>query len=93
LNALRVHRLPAREPCPGKRGIKQPSRFDRNLNVIVITGYPDGEILNWILEVCPVTVLKKPLKIEQVYQREKILGHNRQGRGLEQQSSRLRVGL
>src|SRR6266446_4692909 len=44
-------------------------------------------------KVCPVTVLKKPLKIEQLYQTVKILGHNRPSRELEQQSSRLLVGL
>src|ERR1700730_2383922 len=44
-------------------------------------------------KVCPVTVLKKPLKIEQLYQTVKILGHNRRSRELEQQSSRLLVGL
>jgi hypothetical protein len=40
----------------------------------------------------PVTVLKKPLKIEQLYQTVKILGNNAEA-GLEQQSSRLLVGL
>jgi hypothetical protein len=55
--------------------------------------YPDSEILDRILQVCPVTVLKKPLKIEQIYQTVKILGHNPPSQGLEQQSSRLLVGL
>jgi excisionase family DNA binding protein len=68
-------------------------QIDPELNVIVITGYPDSEILDRILQVCPVTVLKKPLKIEQLYQTVKILGHNRPSRELEQQSSRLLVGL
>jgi hypothetical protein len=43
----------------------------------VITGYPDSEILDRILQVSPVTVLKKPLKIEQLNQTVKILVHNR----------------
>ena len=55
-------------------------QIDPELNVIVITGYPDSEILDRILQVCPVTVLKKPLKIEQLYQTVKILGHNRPSR-------------
>jgi hypothetical protein len=46
--------------------------------VIVITGYPDSEILDRILQVCPVTVLKKPLKIEQLYQTVKNLRHSGQ---------------
>src|SRR5271166_2109452 len=41
----------------------------------VITGYPDSEILDRILQVSPVTVLKKPLKIEQLNQTLNILGH------------------
>ena len=44
-------------------------------------------------KVCPVTVLKKPLKIEQLYQTVKILGHGGPSWGSEQQSSRLLVGL
>jgi excisionase family DNA binding protein len=79
--------------APGDQVYQTAKQIDPDLNVIVITGYPDSEILDRILQVCPVTVLKKPLKIEQLYQTVKILGHNRPGRGLEQQSSRLRVGL
>ena len=79
--------------APGDQVYQTAKQIDPDLNVIVITGYPDSEILDRILQVCPVTVLKKPLKIEQLYQTVKILGHNRPGRGLEQQSSRLLVGL
>jgi excisionase family DNA binding protein len=74
--------------APGDQVYQTAKQIDPDLNVIVITGYPDSEILDRILQVCPVTVLKKPLKIEQLYQTVKILGHNRPGRGLEQQSSR-----
>ena len=35
-------------------------QIDPDLNVIVITGYPDSEILDRILQVSPVTILKKP---------------------------------
>jgi DNA-binding NtrC family response regulator len=79
--------------APGDHVYQTAKQIDPDLNVIVITGYPDSEILDRILQVCPVTVLKKPLKIEQPYQTVKILGHNRPSRGLEQQSSRLLVGL
>ena len=77
--------------APGDQVYKTAKQIDPDLNVIVITGYPDSEILDRILQVSPVTVLKKPLKIEQLYQTVKILGHNRPRRGLEQQSSRLLV--
>jgi hypothetical protein len=42
--------------------------------VIIITGYPHIEILARILHISPVTVLKKPLKIEPLNQTLKILG-------------------
>jgi DNA-binding NtrC family response regulator len=79
--------------APGDQVYQTAKQIDPDLAVIVITGYPDSEILDRILQVCPVTVLKKPLKIEQLYQTVKILGHNRPSRGLEQQGSRLLVGL
>jgi hypothetical protein len=59
----------------------------------VITGYPDSEILDRILQVSPVTVLKKPLKIEQLNQTVKILGHKTASWRAEQQSSKTLVGL
>jgi excisionase family DNA binding protein len=68
--------------APGDEVYQTAKQIDPDLNVIVITGYPDSEILDRILQVCPVTVLKKPLKIEQLYQTVKILGHNRPSRGL-----------
>jgi excisionase family DNA binding protein len=43
--------------------------------IIIITGYPDSEMLDRILERGPVTVLKKPLQIEQLQQTVRILGH------------------
>jgi excisionase family DNA binding protein len=79
--------------APGDQVYQTAKQIDPDLNVIVITGYPDSEILDRILQVCPVTVLKKPLKIEQLYQTVKILGHNRPIRGLEEQSSGLLVEL
>jgi excisionase family DNA binding protein len=79
--------------APGDQVYQTAKQIDPELNVIVITGYPDSEILDRILQVCLVTVLKKPLKIEQLDQTVKILGHNLPVRELEQQSSRLLVGL
>jgi DNA-binding NtrC family response regulator len=61
--------------APGDQVYKTAKQIDADLNVIVITGYPDSEVLDRILQVSPVTVLKKPLKIEQLNQTVKILGH------------------
>ena len=46
-----------------------------NCPIVVITGYPDSEMLDRILAKGPITVLKKPLKIEQLQQTVRILGH------------------
>jgi excisionase family DNA binding protein len=62
--------------APGDQVYKTAKRIDPDLNVIVITGYPDSEMLDRILQISPVTVLKKPLKIEQLNQTVKILGHS-----------------
>ncbi len=48
---------------------------DPELPIVVITGYPDSEMLDRILEKGPVTVLKKPLQMEQMQQTVRILGH------------------
>ena len=61
--------------APGDQVYRTAKSIDPDLNVIVITGYPDSEILDRILQISPVTVLKKPLKIEQLNQTVKILGH------------------
>ena len=52
-----------------------------------------SEILDRILQVSPVTVLKKPLKVEQLNQAVKILVHNGPSWRAEQQSSKFLVGL
>ncbi len=77
----------------GDQVFETVKQIDPDLNVIVITGYPDSEILDRILQVSPVTVLKKPLKIEQLNQTVKILGHHSMNRGTEPQGSKLLVGL
>jgi excisionase family DNA binding protein len=61
--------------APGDQVYRTAKQIDPELNVIVITGYPDSEILDRILQVSPVTVLKKPLKVEQLNQTVKIFGH------------------
>ena len=61
--------------APGDEVYKTAKQIDPDLNVVVITGYPDSDMLDRILQISPVTVLKKPLKIEQLNQTVKILGH------------------
>jgi len=79
--------------APGDQVFKTAKQIDPDLNVIVITGYPDSEILDRILQVSPVTVLKKPLKLEQLNQAVKIFVHNGPSWRAEQQSSKPLVGL
>jgi excisionase family DNA binding protein len=43
--------------------------------IIIITGYPDSDMLDRILAKGPITVLKKPLKVEQLRETVRILGH------------------
>ncbi len=43
--------------------------------IIIITGYPDSDMLDRILAKGPITVLKKPLKLEQLKATVRILGH------------------
>ena len=79
--------------APGDQVYKTAKQIDPDLNVIVITGYPDSEILDRILQVSPVTVLKKPLKVEQLNQTVNILGHKTPSWKAEQQSSKPLAGL
>jgi len=43
--------------------------------IVIITGYPDSAMLDRILVRGPITVLKKPLKVEQLRDTVRILGH------------------
>ena len=49
--------------------------IDPDLPIVIITGYPDSEMLDRILAKGPVTVLKKPMQIEQLQQTVRMLGH------------------
>ena len=49
--------------------------IEPELPIVIITGYPDSEMLDRILAKGPVTVLKKPMQIEQLQQTVRILGH------------------
>jgi excisionase family DNA binding protein len=46
-----------------------------DLPIVIITGYPDSQMLDNILKHGPVTVLKKPLYVEVLQQALKMLGH------------------
>ena len=46
-----------------------------DLPIVIITGYPDSEILTKILASGPVTVIKKPIEFDQLNRTVKILGH------------------
>lgn len=45
--------------------------------VVIITGYPDSDMMNNILKHGPVTVLKKPLRVEDLEGTLRHLGHNK----------------
>ncbi len=59
----------------GDEVYRQAKKMDEELPIVIITGYPDSDMLDRILQIGPVTVLKKPLKFEQLNQTVKILGH------------------
>lgn len=46
-----------------------------DLPIVIITGYPDSEMMNNILKHGPVTVLKKPLRVEDLQETLRHLGH------------------
>ena len=79
--------------APGDQVYKTAKQIDPDLNIILITDHPDSEILDRILQVSPVTVLKKPLKVEQLNQTVKILIHNGPSWRAEQQNLKPLVGL
>jgi CheY-like chemotaxis protein len=47
---------------------------DPELPIVIITGYPDSQMLDNILKHGPVTVLKKPLEVDQLNQTLRIMG-------------------
>lgn len=46
-----------------------------DLPIVIVTGYPDSHMLDSILRHGPVTVLKKPVQLEQLQQTLRYLGH------------------
>jgi excisionase family DNA binding protein len=45
---------------------KRIRKIDRKVPIVIITGYPDSDLLVKIMEKCPFMVLKKPLNIEDI---------------------------
>jgi excisionase family DNA binding protein len=54
---------------------KQAKDLQPDMPIVIITGYPDSQMLDNILKFGPVTVLKKPLKVEALQQTMQMLGH------------------
>ena len=79
--------------APSDQVIKTAKHIDPDLNVILVTGYPNSEVLERILQVSPVTVLKKPLKVEQLNQAVKLVVHNGPNWRAELESSKPLVAL
>lgn len=61
----------------GDEVFRQAREIDPDLPVVIITGYPDSAILDRILQHGPVSVLKKPLKVEQLSHALRLMGHER----------------
>ncbi len=60
---------------PGDEVYMQLKEMHPDLPIVVITGYPDSEILSKILATGPVTVIKKPIEFDQLNKAVKQLGH------------------
>ena len=54
---------------------KQAKEIQPDMPIVIITGYPDSQMLDNILKLGPVTVLKKPLQVEGLKQTMQMLGH------------------
>jgi excisionase family DNA binding protein len=60
---------------PGDEVYSQLKALNPDLPIVVITGYPDSEILSRILTHGPVMVIKKPIEYDQLNLAVKQLGH------------------
>ncbi|MGH7890750.1 MAG: response regulator, partial [Thermodesulfobacteriota bacterium] len=57
----------------GVEVLKEIKKAKSGLPVVIITGYPDSEIMNQALELGPISVLKKPFSRDQIRDLLKIL--------------------
>lgn len=60
---------------PGDEVYSQLKALYPDLPIVIITGYPDSEVLSRILAHGAVTVIKKPIEYEQLNRAVKQLGH------------------
>lgn len=60
---------------PGDELYQKLKNLHPDLPIVIITGYPDSEILSKILSNGPVTVIKKPIEIDVLNRTVKVLGH------------------
>jgi excisionase family DNA binding protein len=63
----------------GDEVYRQAKEIDAELPIVIITGFPDSQMLDNILKHGPVTVLKKPLEVEKLQQTLRLMGHKQQG--------------
>jgi excisionase family DNA binding protein len=59
----------------GDEVYRRAKEFQPDLPIVIITGYPDSQMLDNILKHGPVTVLKKPLTVPVLEQSLRMLGH------------------
>jgi excisionase family DNA binding protein len=57
----------------GVEVLKEIKKAKSDLPVVIITGYPDSEIMNQALDLGPISVLKKPFNRDQIRDLLKIL--------------------
>lgn len=57
----------------GLEVLKVIKKVANNLPVVIITGYPDSELMNQVLELGPVSVLKKPFSRKQIQSLLKVI--------------------
>jgi len=57
----------------GLEVLKVIKKVTNNLPVVIITGYPDSELMNQVLELGPVSVLKKPFSRKQIQSLLKVI--------------------
>jgi excisionase family DNA binding protein len=60
---------------PGDEVYLKLKEDEPDLPIIIITGYPDSEVLSRILAIGPVTVIKKPIDFDQLNRAVKQMGH------------------
>lgn len=58
----------------GDEIFKEARKLQPDLPMVIITGYPDSEMMENILKIGPVAMLRKPLRVQDLEQALKLLG-------------------